>query len=159
MSDPLDAPLPTRPPSPEGAELVAAFSKERSQQAARFDDLAKELLKVELAVPGMYLSALKLASEASRVQSSYATALTALAFVLWACALVASTWSLFPRKYRVLRDVPFRIEAPSPDKSLTEPLSIEELYATVVSFKGRCLGWSAAFCFGGIVAAAVTLYL
>lgn len=148
-------PLPTRPPSPEGTELVAAFAKERSQQLARFDDLAKELLKVELAVPGLYLSALKLGKEPSLSQSPWGAALNSLAFVLWACALVAGLWSLFPKKYQVLRDVPFRIE---PTQG-TEPLSIDEFYAIVTCFKGVCLRWSAAFFLSGTIAAAISIYL
>jgi hypothetical protein len=46
--------------NPADQILIEAYQQERIKQADRFADLTKELLKLELAIPGIYAAALKL---------------------------------------------------------------------------------------------------
>ena len=57
------------------------------------DDLAKELFKAELAIPGVYVAVLKLYSGGGGGFSGWVAA----AFACWALALAATLHGLFPQ--------------------------------------------------------------
>ena len=52
--------LPTQPAAPEDSDLIQEFGREIIKQSERLDDVAKELFKLELAIPGIYSAALRL---------------------------------------------------------------------------------------------------
>lgn len=146
--------LATQPPSPEGRKLVEAFAEESVKQAARYDDLAKEMIKLLLGVPGLYLAALKLGADQKLVLHTTGVVFNALAFAGWGAAAVAAFRGLFPRRYNVMPGVPFRVG----DRPDGDPLTIEEFYAQAARFKAVCLAWSAVLFFLGILLAALSLF-
>ena len=69
-----------QPPQPADEALLKAYHDAVIKQADLYVDLAKELLKLELAIPGIYAAALKLVTD----QSPHAL-LVAAAFGCWRC--------------------------------------------------------------------------
>lgn len=85
------------------------FSEAIADQSRLMDRLAQQLLVLELAIPGLYATILKLVS--SHEQSTLSPA-TCVAFGFWLLALVLTLLALLPRKYRdVVRSSPDSIEA------------------------------------------------
>lgn len=52
-------PIPTHPPSPFDTELQQQFAAEIVKPSERLDDLAKQLIILELGLPGVYATALQ----------------------------------------------------------------------------------------------------
>nr|VFJ91440.1 MAG: hypothetical protein BECKLFY1418A_GA0070994_10167 [Candidatus Kentron sp. LFY] len=79
-------------PDPE----IEAFRRQIVKQAERFDDLVKELLKIELIVPGIYyLATISKAGNISLNDNA------GWAFILWLIAIVLTLFGLFPKRYQV----------------------------------------------------------
>lgn len=135
-----------KPVGPAEQALIDAYYQEPVKQAERFADLAKELFKLELAIPGIYASALRLAMDQ---QNPVSGGWVMLAFGLWVVALVLTLVALFPRRYRVL-DSGVRQERPS---RRDEPLSIEEYFLKSARYKRWLVLESVVLFFAGIVAA------
>ena len=148
-----DSILPTQPPSPEGQKLVDAFAEEPAQQAGRYDDLAKEMMKLLLGVPGVYLAVLKLGADQKFALQITGLVLNVMAFASWGAAVFAAFRALLPRSYKVMRDVPYRVGERSPGDKLT----IEEFYREAASFKALWLTVSAVLFFAGILLALLSL--
>jgi len=87
---------PIRRGKPSAAEIAYddAFREEVIKQPERFDELARELFKLELAVPGVYIAALMVAS------ITVASAWLMSTFLLWFMALALTLISLFPKQYK-----------------------------------------------------------
>jgi hypothetical protein len=132
--------LPTQPPSIEGEELVKCFAQEPAKQAARYDDLAKELVKLALAVPGLYLAVLKFGGDQKLTLAAAGIALNAFAFACWIAAGFAALRALIPRTHRVMQDVPHRVDP----RANSDRLTIAEFYHDSAAFKARWLKGSAA---------------
>ena len=103
-----------RPPQPADEALIKAYHDAIIKQADLYVDLAKELLKLELAIPGIYAAALKLVTSQSPCVS-----LVAAAFGFWLLALVATLRVLFPRRYEVLHDAVQSVGRAGSDGALT----------------------------------------
>ena len=82
--------------------LIDAFRQDFIKQADRFDDLSKELFKVELAVPSVYVVALRLTIDQ---QHPLSAKLVIAAFVLWFFALSLTLATLFPQRWEVQENV------------------------------------------------------
>jgi len=83
--------------------LLAQKLEERvAEQPALMDALARQLLTLELAVPGLYAAVLKLlSSSGGGVDGGLAaSAALYLAFGCWLLAIVCTLVALFPKRYR-----------------------------------------------------------
>jgi len=112
-------PIETRPPSTIEHFLQQKFAEEQVKQSERLDDLAKQLLTLELAIPGIYATVLKLVTSAPLVVNLW----LGLTFLFWFVALGLTFFSLFPVHYQVNTEV-LRRQRPQAEG----PLSIEEFY-------------------------------
>ncbi len=137
-----------QPPQPGDQILVDAYHQAIIKQADLYIDLAKELLKLELAIPGIYAVALKLVTS-----QSPNVPLVAAAFGFWLLALVVTLRALFPHRYAVLHDAVPRVGRVGPDG----PLSIEEFLQQSAQDKRRLLLWAIPLFFIGIAAAAAAV--
>lgn len=139
-----------QPPQPADEALLRAYHDAVIKQADLYVDLAKELLKLELAIPGIYTAALKLVTN-----QPPDVPLVAAAFGLWLLALLATLRALFPRRYVVLHDTVQRVGRAGSDG----PLSIEEFLQQSAQDKRRLLLWAIPLFFIGIVAAAAAVLI
>ena len=137
-----------QPPQPADEALLKAYHDAVIKQVDLYVDLAKELLKLELAIPGLYAAALKLVTN-----QSPAASLVAAAFGFWLLALVATLRALFPRRYVVLHDAVQRV---SRAKS-KGPFTIEEFLQQSAQDKRRLLLWAIPLFFIGIALAAAAV--
>ncbi|MCA1789530.1 MAG: hypothetical protein LC667_06655 [Thioalkalivibrio sp.] len=118
-------------------------------QSARMDDLARQIITLELAVPGFFAIALKLVAGD---QGNLATGIWFyLTFFCWALALALALFSLVPRKYSV-----------DMNKLLADDrggnLSIEGFFRHSALHKRRLLLPSCALFFAGVCCAAATVW-
>ncbi len=143
-------PLVGKPLSQPGDQaLLDAYYQEPVKQAERFADLAKELLKLELAIPGIYAAVLRLVGEEQSI--SRIGVFIALAF--WIFALILTLRAIFPRKYKVLENV-IRSERPTPGQG---SLSVEEYFQRSVRDKRQLLLSSIPLFFAGIIVAVLAV--
>ncbi len=142
-------PLDGKPLAKPGDQaLLDAYYQEPVKQAERFADLAKELFKLELAIPGIYAAALRVVDQQAINWSG-----VLIAFLLWATALVLTLRAIIPRKYTVLENV---IRSPRLARG-KEPLSIEEYFRRgMLEKKWLSLGSILLF-FAGIIAAVLAV--
>ena len=144
----------TEPPPPTAPKLIEAFSEEPAKQAGRYDDLAKEMMKLLLGVPGAYLAVLKLGADQKHAMHTPGLVLNGLALAAWCAATFAALRALFPHTYNVMPDVAYPVE----DLRSGNKLTVAEFYRTAARFKAIWLAWSAALFFAGILLAAVSLF-
>lgn len=142
-------PLDGKPLAKPGDQaLLDAYYQEPVKQVERFADLAKELFKLELAIPGIYAAVLRLVDQQVINWKG-----VLIAFLLWATALVLTLRAIIPRKYTVLENV---IRSPRPARG-KEPLSIEEYFRRgMLEKKWLSLGSILLF-FAGIIAAVLAV--
>lgn len=144
--------IPTRKPSASEKLLREKFTEEITSQPERLDALARQLLALELAVPGLYATALKLLhGKDATVTTGSALYIT---FGCWVLALLCAFLGLFPRKYEVDPTVIRRSEAAKRE----ERLSIEEFFQKSTRYKYGFLSFSAAFFVIGVIAAIWELF-
>jgi hypothetical protein len=139
----------TAPLSPQDELLRNKLTEDVTAQAGRMDELAKQLITLELALPGLYATALKLVAgiKATLAASTWLY----LAFGCWALALLLAIASLIPRDYRVDPD---RLRGgPSADGLL----SIEGYFRRAARIKRWHLLPSCALFFVGIWFAVLTV--
>ena len=91
-----------QPLSKTDVVLQQGFADEIVQQSKRLDELAKQLITLELAIPGVYAAVLKMAHGPDGVVVEPALIIT---FSLWALALGLTLVSLIPVKYSVDPDL------------------------------------------------------
>lgn len=94
--------LSTPSSQPENQVLRQAWEEEIIKQSDRFDDLAKELLKLELGIPALFVTLIKLAMGSQPIAFDW---WIASAFLLWLSALALTLWALFPKKEKVYSDL------------------------------------------------------
>lgn len=80
--------------------VLDSFAKDVAAQATRMDDLAKQLITLNLAIPGLYASVLKLVS-GDAAQMTDTTSLT-ITFAAWLLSLGLAFVSLLPQHYAVM---------------------------------------------------------
>ncbi len=134
------------PPEQGDRELIQEFHKEQVKQVERLDNIAKELFKLELGIPGIYAVVLTMIAEKNMVISYQ---LVLWVFLFWLLAVVLTFVGLFPKKYNVLRDTPRRVKTTEP----TDEMTIEEFYQTSATRKYTWLALAAFFFFTGILLA------
>jgi len=122
--------------------LRESFAKDIVDQAARLDDLAKQLITLEIAVPGAYAAILKLASgEAATLSNPW---LSVAAFIAWFAALGLTLLALIPLRRQV-----------DPD-SLTD---IQNYFTDSAARKLRCVIPASVLTLLGIGLAVLATYI
>lgn len=145
-----EKPLPTRPPTEEENTLRKKFYENIASQSDLMDKLAERLLTLELGIPGLFATVLKL----TRGDDATLTINAALnlAFALWLAALVLTLLALTPRKWIV--DTSLLKQDP---KKLSESLGIEDFFTQSALHKRKLLTFSSLLFFAGIFAALFTI--
>jgi nitrogen fixation-related uncharacterized protein len=92
-----DTPLQTRPVRPEERFMQERFTEAIANQSKQMDTLAQQLLVIELAIPGLYATSLKLVSGTEKTEFSLAIA---IAFGCWFIALIFIIFAITPRQYK-----------------------------------------------------------
>ena len=88
--------------------LLDNFAKDVAAQSTRLDDLAKQLITLNIAIPGLYATVLKFISGETAVVND--PVLLIITFAAWLLALDFALASLFPHPYTVDPDSPSEIE-------------------------------------------------
>lgn len=143
---PMSKPLSTRPLTSAETVLRDKFAESLVAQSELMDKLAQQLITLELAIPGLYATVLKLiAGEAGTVAINrwvYAS------FGCWFLALILVLVSLFPRQWQVDPNV-LRADRKS------KVLGLEDFYQRSARYKFWLLVPSALLFIAGIGCAAL----
>jgi len=141
------ATLSTRPVSSNETVLRDKFAESLVGQSELMDKLGQQLITLELAIPGLYATVLKL------TQGENAT--LALnwwlysAFGCWFLALLLTLWSLVPQRWQV--DPTILKQDPAAQGA---PLGLEDFFFKSAQFKRRLLIPAALLFWVGILCAA-----
>lgn len=130
--------------------LRKKFYEDIAAQAERVDKLSAHLLSIELAIPGLYASVLKLISGDGVKLGN--TAAVRGAFFLWFLALLATLIALTPKKWKVDPDILVQDK-----KRMSEGMGIEDYFNKSAHWK---LGWAIAsslLFFAGVWVAVYTI--
>ena len=145
-----DKPIPTRPPSGTEKLLKEKFAESIASQCEHMDKLGRQLITLELAIPGLYATVLKLTS-GSKATLSTSPGLY-IAFACWFIALLFTLISLIPRRWRVNRNI--MKQDPSIE---TQELGIEDFFHKTAQYKRRLLVTASLLFFVGVYSAAFTV--
>lgn len=132
--------LPTRPPTEEENTLRKKFYENITSQSDLMDKMAERLLTLELGIPGLFATTLKL----TRATLTINAALN-IAFALWLLALILTLLALTPKKWKV--DASLLKQDP---QKLSQSLGIEDFFTQSALYKRRLLTVSSLLFFGGI---------
>ena len=122
--------------------LRESFAKDIAEQCNRLDDLAKQLITVQLAIPGIFATVLKAVAGDTAVLP--VTIVVLLAYAAWFAGLLLTWASLMPKKNVVDRN------------SLTE---INDYFAVNAKRKYDRLKCASISTFVGIVFAVLSIYI
>lgn len=138
--------VPTRPLSDNENKLREKFYESITAQSELMDKLGERLLTLELAIPGLYATVLKLlhGDNATLVPN----AALYITFGCWLLALLLTMLALTPKKWRVDRSV-LKQDPEKPDAGL----GVEDFFTQSALYKRRWLFASALFFFAGIFSA------
>ena len=148
----IEQPTPTAPPvSPEAALLREKFYEQYAAQSDLMDKLGGQLITLELAIPGLYATVLKLVQgEKATLPADgwlYAT------FISWSLALLLTLISLIPRRWKV---DPTVIKG---DAASQNPImGLEDFFVQSAQYKRWLLIASVVFFWGGVISAAVLVF-
>ena len=141
--------IPTRPANSQENFLRQKFYESVVAQSDLMDKLGAQLLTLELAMPGLYATVVKLVSgDKATVQVNNAFY---LAFACWLLALGLTLASITPRNWKVDPG----ILKQDPDK-YGEGLGIEDFFCQSARYKRRLLVASSLLFFAGVFLAAFT---
>jgi hypothetical protein len=145
-----DKAISTRPVSENENLLRRKFYESLAAQSDLMDKLSEKLLTLELAIPGLFATVLKL----TRGQEARLTVNSALnlAFLCWLLALVLTLAALTPKKWTV--DVTILKQDPA---KFSEGLGIEDYFEQSSLYKRRLVIASSLLFFVGIFSALFTL--
>jgi hypothetical protein len=143
-------PVTLRPLDENETLLRKKFYENIAAQSDLMDKLAERLLTLELGIPGLFATVLKL----TRGDSATLTINAALnlAFALWLLALILTLLALTPRKWTV--DPSLLKQDP---QKLSKSLGIEDFFTQSALYKRRLLTLSSLLFFAGIFAAMFAL--
>jgi hypothetical protein len=140
----------TRPLNENEKLLREKFYASIVAQSDLMDRLSERLLTLELAIPGLYATALKLLrGDKAAVTINAALYIT---FACWLIALVLTLMALTPRKWKV--DVSILKQDP---QKFDEALGIEDFYEKSANYKRELIIASSVAFFIGIFSAVFTL--
>lgn len=145
-------PLQTSPLSDDDTVLKQKYREAVAGQAELMDKLGAQLITLELAIPGLYATALKLAQgeDATLPANNWLVYLT---FACWLFALLLTLIALIPKNWNVNQQV--MIQDPRHYKS--DGLGIEDFFHQSARYKMRLLVPSSIFLWAGIFLAVATI--
>lgn len=143
-------PLPTRPLNENEVLLRKKFYESIAAQSDLMDKLAERLLTLELGIPGLFATVLKLTQGEDATLSINAALNTA--FALWLLALILTLLALTPKKWKV--DPSLLKQDP---QKFSESLGIEDFFTQSALYKRRLLTASSLLFFAGVFAAMFAL--
>jgi hypothetical protein len=145
-----DQPLTTRPPDAYEEKIKEKYAESFAGQSDLMDKLAQQLLTLELAIPGLYATVLKLvAGDKATVPINNVLYLT---YGLWVVALGLTLLALIPREWKVNPEI-----MEQDPKSTTGELGIKDFFAKSARYKRNLLIVATILFFAGIVSAALTI--
>ena len=130
----------TAPLSTIDKKLEEKLAEEIVNQSSLMDDIGKQLITLELAIPGIYATALKLTTQDAT--ASYGGIFLFLTFLLWFIALMFTFFAIFPAEYRV-------------DTKRLD--SIEDFFSKSARYKRKKLMISAFIFFAGVITSIFTI--
>jgi len=143
-------PIATRPVSENENLLRKKFYESITEQSSLMDKLSERLLTLELGIPGLFATVVKL------IRGDKATltinAALYIAFACWLLALIFTLAALTPRKW----EVDETILKQDPQK-FSEVLGIEDFFEQSAIYKRRLVVASSILFFIGIFSAMFTL--
>ena len=143
-------PISTRPLSDHEKTMRVKFYENITTQSELMDKLSGQLLTLELAIPGIYATMLKLVSgDKATIQLNNAFY---LAFSAWFAALALTLIGLIPRKWKV--DPAILKQDP---QKFSESLGIEDFFEQSANYKRWLVIGSSVLFFAGIFCAAFTI--
>lgn len=145
-----DKPIATRPLSEQEKLVRNKFYESIAAQSELMDKLCERLLTLELAIPGLFATVMKL-TRGEDASLKINTALN-IAFACWLLALILTLIALTPRKWTV--DVTVLRQDP---KKFSEGLGIEDYFEQAALYKRRLVIVASILFFIGIFSAMFTL--
>lgn len=143
-------PIPTRPRNTQEIKLIEKYAESFANQGDLMDKLAQRLLTVELAIPGLYATVLKLvAGDKATVPVNYFLYVT---FGLWVLALALTLMALLPRAWKVNTEIMQRDPG-----STTGEIGLKDFFVKSAKYKRTLLIIATILFFAGIAFAALTL--
>jgi hypothetical protein len=143
-------PISTRPLNDNEKLMREKFYESIVAQSDLMDKLAERLLTLELAIPGLYATVLKLVSgDKATITVNAAFYIT---FGCWLLALALTLAALTPRKWLV--DPTVLKQDP---KKISEELGIEDFFEKSANYKRGLVIASSLFFFTGIFSAFFTI--
>jgi hypothetical protein len=143
-------PIPTRPESDYEKMMREKFYASIVAQSDLMDKLSERLLTLELAIPGLYVTAVKLIKgDKATVTVNLALFLT---FGFWLLALILTLIALTPKQWLV--DPAILKQDP---QKFSEGLGIEDFFEQSAIYKRRLVTASSVLFFAGIFSAIFTL--
>ena len=143
-------PIPTRTISENEKLLRQKFYENIAAQSDLMDKVSERLLTLELGIPGLFATVLKLTRGAGATLPINAA--LNLAFVFWLFALILTLMALTPKKWTV--DDAVLKQDP---KKFSEGLGIEDYFEQSALYKRRLAIASSILFFVGIFCATLTL--
>jgi len=145
-----DKPISTRPLSDNEKLMRQKFYESIVAQSDLMDKLSERLLTLELAIPGLYATAVKLISgDKATITVNAAFYIT---FGCWLLALALTLAALTPKKWRV--DPAILKQDP---KKISEVLGIEDFFERSANYKRGLVIASSILFFAGIFGAVFTI--
>ena len=140
----------TRPVSDNENLLRKKFYENIADQSNLMDKLSERLLTLELGIPGLFATVVKL-TRGDDATMTINTALN-LAFLFWLAALIMTLLALFPRKYNVNPTILKQDPA-----KFSEGLGIEDDFEKSANYKRWLIVFSSMLFFAGIFSALFSL--
>lgn len=142
----------SRPPTTGESKLVEKFHERLADQSKQMDELARQMITIELAVPGLYAAILALIhGDKATLPAGWPTA---LAFGCWFAALLLTFVALFPRDYRVNTSI-LRADPAAAESGV---MGVEDFFRRAAEYKKRWLLMAALAFWAGIAAAVLVLF-
>jgi len=143
-------PIPTHPLDEHEKLMRKKFYESITAQSELMDKLSGQLLTLELAIPGVYATMLKLVSgDKATIQVNAAFY---LAFIAWFAALALTLIAFTPKKWTV--DPSILKQDP---QKFSEGLGIEDFFLQSARYKRRLVIGSSVLFFVGVFCAAFTI--
>ena len=143
-------PLSTRRQNTYEIKLKDRYAESFANQSDLMDKLAQRLLTMELAIPGIYATMLKLIA-GDKANMSVNNMLY-LAFGMWLLALLLSLLAFIPRAWKVNTEI-----IQQDPNSSTGELGIKDFFVKTARFKRNLLIVATIIFFIGIIFAALTV--
>lgn len=144
-------PISIRPLNDNEKFLREKFYEAIVVQNELLDKWSERLVTLELAIPSLYVSVLKLVAEDKAIMMVNAVLYST--FGCWLLALTLTLVALFPKKWKV---VPTVLKQ-DPAKMAKEGLGIADFFEKSADYKRGLLVASSVLVFAGIVSAAFTM--